>query len=927
MPSSPEIKISPISLSKISLNGYKAEVGRQLSFTSNGKNQFEATDVSLATITPDKLLISNIQELGRAENMPVEIFNGLSDTQIGEESRTVHINKTLARDSQTGEVIEDPTIMRKRVAWNLGTAELVYGGSMEDAIYRSREFYEIMQSHKFLPNSPTLTNAGKPLQQLAACFVLPWEDSMDGIFETVKHMALIQKSGGGTGFSGARLRPEGDIVATTGREASGPISFWENLDKATESVKQGGVRRGANMMILPIHHPDIMKFIAVKDEDRSKFTNFNNSVALTDEFMEAVINKRHFYLKSPRTGEVWIWRSGPNKGKPAKLYAPAVFKEIAQRAWRCGDPGGVFIDRINNGISIEVNGKTVIKGANPTPALGEIEATNPCGEQPLLPYEACNLGSINLGVFVKEEVVSQDFRERINEQGLRRVCQTATRLEDNVVTMSEYPIPEITEMVAKTRKIGIGVMGFADLLIKLDVPYDSDEAVEVADYVMSIIEEETDDASKELAKERGVFPAWEGSIYDPNSPYFAGEARKLRNSTRRTVAPTGTIALLANWCSQGLEPLYAIAYQRRMIKTDGSIEMILVFDPLFEKVVRERGFYSEELMQKIIENHGSVQGIPEIPKDVQKIFKTAHDVHYSWHLKIQEVVQRHTDNAVSKTINMPNSAKDKDVFNAYMMAYKLGLKGITVYRDGSRDVQVLSAIEKEETEKKPVLIEREVELPPTIKKAQRSNTYRVETADTPVYITITDELYASEDGVRLQWFPRQDFQARLPNGDPVSIQFASQGVDRTHIIKSENPDYEQLVRNWLSTETSKQWQLPGNPDTKVTSFDNAVGQVFLYHLIGTGAFDIDEQKNGHPAKWHQVVWKKDFRVVPLEKFKELRDTGVINGHKEVIDVKVEKRIPEQSASCPVCGGTSNVDPHGSSCGGIVCSTCGYEDCG
>ena len=579
--------------------------------------------------------------------------SGPLTSQLSENARLVLERRYLARDDR-GQPLETPEQLFARVAHNIAQAEAIYAPDDKDAAARWEvRFLELMTALDFLPNSPTLMNAGRELQQLSACFVLPVEDSIEGIFQAIKDTARIHQSGGGTGFAFSRLRPAGDRVRSTMGVASGPVSFLKVFDAATEAIKQGGTRRGANMGILAVNHPDIEQFITVKGDMRT-LVNFNISVAVTEEFMRAVENDEEYDLVNPRSGEV-----------TARRRARHIFDLIVANAWRNGDPGIVFIDRINRD--------------NPTPNLGQIEATNPCGEQPLLPYESCNLGSLNLGRFVTAE----GDKPRFDWERLARVIPDCARFLDDVIDMNRYPIDEIDKATKLTRKIGLGVMGWHDALMRLGIPYDSEEALTLAEEIARFIQEKANEASLGLARERGTFPAFEGSMYDPDRPY--------RNATRTTVAPTGTISIIAD-CSSGIEPVFALAYTRQhYLDPDDASKLTTLreVNRYFLKAAKDCGFYSDAMMDHVSAG-GRVSDQEEVPDWAQRLFVTAHEITPEWHVRVQAAFQRHNDNAVSKTVNFPHSAPEADVAAAFWLAYREGCKGITVYREGSRDFSVLS---------------------------------------------------------------------------------------------------------------------------------------------------------------------------------------------------------------------------------------------
>lgn len=576
----------------------------------------------------------------------------LPDVTLNENAKVV-LSRRYLRKGPDGKPFELPKELFWRVASHIAAQEAAFKGGKARVAQRAREFYELMTSFKFLPNSPTLMNAGTDLGQLAACFVLPVGDSIEEIFDAVKHAALIHKSGGGTGFSFSRLRPAEARVGSTGGVASGPLSFLRIFNTATEQIKQGGTRRGANMGILRVDHPDIIRFIKAKERE-GELNNFNLSVGLTEAFMKAVDADEEYALVAPHTGE-----------EKARLKAREVFSMLVQKAWESGDPGMVFLDRINRD--------------NPTPQLGEIEATNPCGEQPLLPYEACNLGSINLALFHDENA-----RDGVDWEGLKTVVHQSVRFLDNVIEASVYPLPQITETVRTNRKIGLGVMGFADLLYQLGVPYNSQEGVNLAEKLMGFIQDESKLASKALAEERGAFPAYAGSVFaqKQQGPY--------RNATTTTIAPTGTLSILAG-CSSGVEPLFALSFVRNVMDGDRLVEV----NPHFEAALKMAQAYSPKLMEEVAKI-GSIKAMDYLPEDIRRVFVTAMDIEPIWHLKMQAAFQKYTDNAVSKTVNLPNSATQEDIWDIYWKAYEYGCKGVTVYRDGCKTSQVLCTGEGQE---------------------------------------------------------------------------------------------------------------------------------------------------------------------------------------------------------------------------------------
>ncbi|MBI2044336.1 adenosylcobalamin-dependent ribonucleoside-diphosphate reductase [Candidatus Pacearchaeota archaeon] len=659
------------------------------------------------------------------------------------------------------------------------------------------KFYDLLSNFKFLPNSPTLMNAGRDLQQLSACYVLPIGDSIDEIYTSVKNMALIHQSGGGTGFSFSRLRPAGDAVKSTHGISSGPITFMQIFDKSTDVVKQGGTRRGANMGILHYTHPDILDFINMK-KTPGVMENFNVSVTIDDKFMQAVKNNDDYALINPK-----------NKQVVGKLNAKEVWNKLVKGAWETGDPGIIMIDRINN------------TGSNATPHLGEIESTNPCGEQPLLPYEPCNLGSINLSKFVKEDGSDFDYEK------LRDCVYACTHFLDNVIDVNNYPIFEIEEMAKKTRRIGLGVMGWAEALVMLGIPYNSNTALRKAEELMKFINVSCLKASEELAERRGVFPAWKGSIYDKDSVYFRGQEYFPRHSARTTIAPTGTIGLAAGLQGAGIEPFFAIVYVRynaagidALKKGEKPLDKDTFFEinPLFEKIAEKNNYFGmkkEELYIKINDNHKSLLGIREIPEIIQNLFLTSHDLTPKEHVMMQCSFQKYTDNAVSKTVNMKNSATEKDVEEVYMLAYENGAKGVTIYRDGSKQLQILNLNEKkqEKTTSNSAKSEK--------KSTQESaDYYKIETGQGTMHIHIN---YDAEG-------PTQIFTGLPPIGTEISGLTSALGIVLSKYLQLGG-DPVRILKHLNSIKSERPYGFGKN---RIDSIPHAISIALRNHLTKTG---------------------------------------------------------------------------------------------
>ena len=768
----------------------------------------------------------------------------LSELSLSENALTILRNRYLKKNDR-GEVIETPEEMFLRVAKAIAEVERLYDDSADvEAV--TEKFYNMMVEFRFLPNSPTLMNAGTPLGQLSACFVLPVGDSMEEIFEAVKKTAIIHKTGGGTGFSFSRLRPRNDIVSSTGGVASGPISFMKVFNEATEAVKQGGRRRGANMGILRVDHPDILGFIAAKHQE-GELANFNISVAITDRFMEAVKKDEEYELINPRSGKV-----------VGKLRAREVWKKLVEGAWRNGEPGVIFIDIINR--------------FNPVPGAGEIESTNPCGEQPLLPYESCNLGSVNLAKFVHGDMfflekgrkaTLKEALERIDWDGLRKTVEDAVHFLDNVIDANHFPFPEIEEMTMANRKIGLGVMGFADMLIQLGVPYRSREALDIGSEVMKFIQETARGKSRELGEERGSFPNIEKSIFEP----------PMRNATVTTIAPTGTISMIAD-TSSGIEPIFSLVYVKRVL---GGKELLYA-NRYLEKALREMGVYSEALMEKLA-GRRTIKDVEELPELVREIFDTTFDISPEQHVRMQAAFQRYVDNAVSKTINMPNEATPEDVEKAYMLAYELNLKGITVYRDGSRKEQVIMVAKENEKRKRAGTIS-----PRSRPLVTKGRTIKMQTEMGSLYVTVNEDEYGLfEVFVHLGKSGSSSMAFTEAIGRLISLALRS-GISPKEVIK-------QLKSIKSSTPVRQE------DGEIVFSVPDAIAKALEKYLKGGEQLELLPKKNGKSAVVSPVLL--------------MAGDGKKSGEDSCKDAEI----------CPECGGVMVYTE-----GCMICRDCGYSKC-
>lgn len=753
--------------------------------------------------------------------------------------------------NENGEPIENVAEMCWRVAWELASSEVKFGKKREEVIEYAREYYKLMMERAFLPNSPTLMNAGKGNGlQYSACYVLPVEDSLQEIFDGVKYQALVHQSGGGTGFSFSRLRPAGSRVKSTMGVASGPVSFMRIYNEATQQIKQGGMRRGANMGILRVDHPDIMEFIHCKDDGVS-ITNFNISVTATDKFMKAVKEGTEYELVSPHTKEV-----------VGKLDAREVWDEIAEGAWTSGDPGMIFIDRIND------------SPANPIRAEGwEVESTNPCGEQPLYPFDACNLGSIFLKYFVKNG--------EVDWEKLKTVTHKSVRLLDSVIEMNPFPLPQIADTVKKIRRIGLGVGGWADMLIQLGIAYDSEKALKLGEKIMKFINDEGHKASQDLAKERGAFPMWKESIY---------KDKPMRNSTVTTIAPTGSIAILSNTYS-GIEPMFAIAYQH-IVKSEN--RTLTFIDPYFEEIARKRGFYSDKLKEEV-SAHGTIRHIKEIPEDVKAIFGTAHEIEPIWHVKMQAAFQKHVDNAVSKTINLPNDATVEDIKNAYWQAWETGCRGITVFRDGCKNEQVLNlGVKSPSVKEEPKVIEHVLKPRPV--KVEGA-TYKIGTPLGNAFITVNHDEMGN---------PFEVFVTMGKGGSEVSAMAEALGrlISTTLRFGNHLPAIERAKSLVEQLRGISGGRSVGFGPNKIRSLPEAVGRAIEMHF---GLVGMNSLQNGATDT---VIATGSSLAEPKEKPTQMA---------------LEAELPLLSKNldfCPSCGNGTLVYEEGCK----KCHSCGYSEC-
>jgi ribonucleoside-diphosphate reductase alpha chain len=783
----------------------------------------------LKTSSYEEIIREIEKKIGKKPPLPKDLAKGNWTSQ----SLNVLRERYLKR-SQKNKIIETPEEMCWRVGWAIASAEARWSKKRNDVKNLAKTFYKLLVSKKFLPNSPTLMNAGTGNGlQYSGCYVIPVEDSLESIFDAVKYQALVHQSGGGTGFSFTRLRPSGSVVRSSGGVASGPISFMKVFDSVTDQIKQGGRRRGANMGILRVDHPDILKFIHCKEQ--GEITNFNISVAITDKFMEAYERNKNYDLIDPRTNKV-----------VDNLPARKIFDEIAEAAWRTGDPGIIFIDRQNKGTS------------NPVPILGPIESTNPCGEQPLYPYDSCNLGSIFLNFFTK----TVNGEKQIDWQGLKKTVRLAVRFLDNVIEVNPYPLVRIRQTVFAIRRIGLGIGGWADMLIDLGIPYDSEKALSLGEEVMATIQKEAVKASQLLAKERGPFPLWPISIYKNKTP--------RRNSTVTTIAPTGSISIIAG-ASSGIEPIFAVAYQH-IVKQKSLNRTLTFINRSFEKQAQELGFLSAELKKEIIDR-GIIRDLELIPQTIREVFGTAHEIHQNWHIRMQAVFQKYTENAVSKTINMRTEKTIEAIKKAYLLAWETGCKGITVFRDGCKDSQVLNlGVQEEKTETK-IVKEKPFVRPFKVSGA----TYKIETPVGSVYVTVN------------QTENNQPFE--------VFINAGKAGSDITAMAEA------------LGRVISKSLKFGAS----LNSRDRA--EIITHQLSGIGG----RKSVGFGS--NKVRSLPDAIALALSKHFDFKINGNGNHFKEETQSR-NQNLKMTTDICPSCGASSLIYEEGC----IKCFGCGYSEC-
>ena len=825
------------------------------------------------------------KKLGNRPDRPGDLIKG----DWTEQSIKVLKERYLLKDNDYN-IIETPEDMCWRVAWEAASAEVVWGKNKKDVLEKAREFYKLLLSHEFLPNSPTLMNAGTGnMLQYSACFVIPVEDSLVGIFDALKYQALIHQTGGGTGFSFSRLRSNGSMVKSSKGTASGPVSFMRIFDAATSEIKQGGKRRGANMGILRVDHPDILEFINCKKE--GGITNFNISVAITDKFMDAYTKAGEYDLVNPKNNE-----------KTGSLRARDVFARISQSAWETGDPGLIFIDRLNDGVS------------NPVPSLGPIESTNPCGEVPLYPFDSCNLGSIFLTYFTKEE----EGKRVVDWEKLKKVTRQAVRFMDNVIEVNPYTLEQIRKMTMAVRRIGLGVGGWADMLIDLNIPYDTQEALDLAEKVMKTVEETAVQESENLAKERGAFPLWPQSIYRKNKP--------RRNSTVTTIAPTGTISIIAG-ASSGIEPLFAIAY--RHIVKDKHLDRNMSFvNPKFEEVAKKEGFWSQEIREKVADK-GVIGGIDEIPDRVKAIFVTAHEIKPEWHVRMQSAFQEYTENAVSKTINLSHEATVDDILKAYLLAWETNCKGITVFRDGSKEIQILNLGVKDNGEP---LVARQYKL--------SGATYRLATPLGTAFITINED----ERGEPLEIF----INIGKAGSDVAAMAEAlGRTISTTLRLKGELSPKQRVkeIAHQLSGIGGRRWV--GFGPNKIRSLPDAIGVALSSHYglgingNGKAGANVVAFASAPPTGEVEIIHDPTSASAhqPSGHSNGLPN-GLTNGYNNLITeqktsgIVFDSSMPEPEAQavfpqiekvgdiCPSCGASAFVYEEGCS----KCHACGYSEC-